>query len=179
MKKSIIEKMMLRNRLRKKMNENKASNEILLVNGRQSYSLNENELKSVIDEAVNNVLKRKGIKNLKESFNDDYYADDDEADIDNIYPKENDIDKKYDSEYKKEIINFWLKNLKPIERTVVKMKFGIGYDREYSDQEIADYLSVTKNTVNNIVEKSLDFLRKYGFADMFRNSSEENMSISK
>lgn len=93
--------------------------------------------------------------------------------------KKNDIDEKYDSEYKKEIINFWLKNLKPIERTVVKMKFGIGYDREYNDQEIADYLSLTKNTVNNIVEKSLDFLRKYGFADMFRNSSEENMSISK
>lgn len=61
MKKSIIEKMMLRNRLRKKMNENKASNEILLVNGRQSYSLNENELKSVIDEAVTNVLKLNNI----------------------------------------------------------------------------------------------------------------------
>lgn len=56
MKKSIIEKQLLANRLRKKINEDK--NEIILSDGKNSYSLNENELKSIIDEAVSNVLKR-------------------------------------------------------------------------------------------------------------------------
>ena len=56
MKKSIIEKQLLANRLRKKINEDK--NEIILSDGENSYSLNENELKSIIDEAVSNVLKR-------------------------------------------------------------------------------------------------------------------------
>lgn len=59
MKKSIIEKQLLANRLRKKINEDK--NEIILSDGKNSYSLNENELKSIIDEAVSNVLKRSNL----------------------------------------------------------------------------------------------------------------------
>jgi hypothetical protein len=59
MKKSIIEKQLLANRLRKKINEDK--NEIILSDGKNSYSLNENELKSIIDEAVSNVLKRNNL----------------------------------------------------------------------------------------------------------------------
>lgn len=57
MKKSDIEKKMLANRLRKQISESKG-NEIIISKGNTSYSLNESELKSVIDEAVNNVLKR-------------------------------------------------------------------------------------------------------------------------
>lgn len=59
MKKSIIEKQLLANRLRKKINEDK--NEIILSDGKNSYSLNENELKSIIDEALSNVLKRNNL----------------------------------------------------------------------------------------------------------------------
>ena len=59
MKKSIIEKQLLANRLRKKINEDK--NEIILSDGKNSYSLNENELKSIIDEAVSNVLKKNNL----------------------------------------------------------------------------------------------------------------------
>lgn len=58
MKKSDIEKKMLANRLRKQISESKG-NEFIISKGNASYSLNESELKSVIDEAVNNVLKKR------------------------------------------------------------------------------------------------------------------------
>lgn len=58
MKKSDIEKKMLANRLRNRIAEAK-SNEITINKGNITYSLNENELRSVIDEAVNNVLNKK------------------------------------------------------------------------------------------------------------------------
>ena len=58
MKKEVIEKKMLANRLRNRIAEAK-SNEITINKGNITYSLNENELRSVIDEAVNNVLNKK------------------------------------------------------------------------------------------------------------------------
>lgn len=56
MKKSLIEKMMLANRLRKKMNEEK---KITISNGIDTYNLTENEFKGLVTEAVNNVIKKK------------------------------------------------------------------------------------------------------------------------
>lgn len=70
MKKSEIEKRKLANRLRKKINESKKDIEekVILSNGKDAYALNESELKSLIKEAVGNVLKR---RNLQEAiFND-------------------------------------------------------------------------------------------------------------
>lgn len=56
MKKSLIEKMMLANRLRKKINEEK---KITISNGIDTYNLTENEFKGLVTEAVNNVIKKK------------------------------------------------------------------------------------------------------------------------
>lgn len=67
MKKSDIEKKMLANRLRKQISESKEK-EIIISKGNTSYSLNESELKSVIDEAVNNVLK---LNNIVETICED------------------------------------------------------------------------------------------------------------
>lgn len=67
MKKSEIEKRKLANRLRKKINESKKDIEekVILSNGKDAYALNESELKSLIKEAVGNVLKR---RNLQEAI---------------------------------------------------------------------------------------------------------------
>lgn len=57
MKKSVIEKNMLAKRLRKKINEN----EIVLSNNHETYSVNESELKNLIDEAITETLKKRGL----------------------------------------------------------------------------------------------------------------------
>jgi hypothetical protein len=58
MKKSEIEKRKLANRLRKKINENKNDN-IIISDGKVYYSLNESELRSLVSEAVKNVIAYK------------------------------------------------------------------------------------------------------------------------
>lgn len=58
MKKSEIEKRKLANRLRKKINENKNDN-IIISDGKVYYSLNESELRSLVNEAVKNVITGK------------------------------------------------------------------------------------------------------------------------
>lgn len=58
MKKSEIEKRKLANRLRKKINENK-NNNIIISDGKVYYSLNESELRSLVSEAVKNVIADK------------------------------------------------------------------------------------------------------------------------
>jgi hypothetical protein len=58
MKKSEIEKRKLANRLRKKINENKNDN-IIISDGKVYYSLNESELRSLVSEAVKNVIADK------------------------------------------------------------------------------------------------------------------------
>lgn len=58
MKKSEIEKRKLANRLRKKINENK-NNNIIISDGKVYYSLNENELRNLVSEAVKNVITDK------------------------------------------------------------------------------------------------------------------------
>ena len=58
MKKSEIEKRKLANRLRKKINENKNDN-IIISDGKVYYSLNESELRSLVNEAVKNVITDK------------------------------------------------------------------------------------------------------------------------
>lgn len=58
MKKSEIEKRKLANRLRKKINENKNDN-IIISDGKVYYSLNENELRNLVSEAVKNVITDK------------------------------------------------------------------------------------------------------------------------
>ena len=60
MKKSEIEKRKLANRLRKKINENKNDN-IIISDGKVYYSLNESELRSLVNEAVKNVITDKHI----------------------------------------------------------------------------------------------------------------------
>nr|DAX62870.1 MAG TPA: hypothetical protein [Caudoviricetes sp.] len=56
MKKNDIEKKMLASRLRNKLNE-----KYILSNGVEKYSLNENELKNIINEAIKNVFSKNNL----------------------------------------------------------------------------------------------------------------------
>ena len=56
MKKNDIEKKMLASRLRNKLNE-----KYILSNGVVKYSLNENELKNIINEAIKNVFSKNNL----------------------------------------------------------------------------------------------------------------------
>lgn len=52
-----------------------------------------------------------------------------------------------------------LKTLSPKEEKVIQMRFGIGYDREHTLEEIGQEFSVTRERIRQIEAKALRFLR--------------------
>ena len=52
-----------------------------------------------------------------------------------------------------------LRTLTPAEEKVIRMRFGIGYDREYTLQEIAGDFGLTRERIRQIEGKALQKLR--------------------
>jgi RNA polymerase primary sigma factor len=52
-----------------------------------------------------------------------------------------------------------LKTLSPSEEKVVRMRFGIGFDREHTLEEIAQNFGLTRERIRQIESKALQHLR--------------------
>lgn len=69
-----------------------------------------------------------------------------------------------EKEHAKFMINNLLSQLTPREQTILKLNFGIGYDREYELSEIASKVGLTTERVRQIIatskEKMLNFYKK-------------------
>ena len=127
------------------------------------------------DELIDIFNKEYGIKiqdyrdiyELKtESINTTY--DGDESDVfENSYDftsktaSYNDYENKIDLESNQEIINQLLKSLKPREAEIIKMSFGIGYDKQYTNSEIAFALDMTSERIRQIINTSIVKMHKY------------------
>lgn len=66
-----------------------------------------------------------------------------------------------EKEYTKQLIKAYLDRLNPRERTIVECFFGIDVDREYTLEEIADELGLTRERVRQIKTSSVRKLKKY------------------
>ena len=53
-----------------------------------------------------------------------------------------------------------LQRLDKRERTILKMIFGIGYERQYTLEEIGEHLSLTRERIRQLKEKALKQLRR-------------------
>ena len=53
-----------------------------------------------------------------------------------------------------------LRTLSPSEEKVIRMRFGIGYDREHTLQEIAEVFGLTRERIRQIEMKGLQTLRR-------------------
>ena len=61
-----------------------------------------------------------------------------------------------------------LKTLSPTEEKVLRMRFGIGYDREHTLEEIAQEFSLTRERIRQIELKALQRLRSFENAQRLR-----------
>jgi RNA polymerase primary sigma factor len=61
-----------------------------------------------------------------------------------------------------------LRTLAPGEEKVLRMRFGIGYDREHTLQEIADEFGLTRERIRQIELKGLQKLRTAGYVQQLR-----------
>lgn len=69
------------------------------------------------------------------------------------------IDVEMDS--KRKFINTILNTLSEREKTIIMMAMGYGYDREYKDSEIAEYVNMTSERVRQIKIAALKKLQKF------------------
>jgi RNA polymerase primary sigma factor len=62
-----------------------------------------------------------------------------------------------------------LGTLSPTEEKVIRMRFGIGYDREHTLEEIAREFGLTRERIRQIELKGLQRLRSYENAQRLRD----------
>lgn len=122
-------------------------------------------LKEDFDVEINNlgdILETK-ITSIDEGFNsnDDDGSNIGEMSLFNEYSASvNDYEKISADDFNKKLISNMLLKLPEREREIVKMYFGIGYDREYELQEIAKKRGLTTERVRQIKNDVLDILKK-------------------
>ena len=68
-----------------------------------------------------------------------------------------------------------LGTLSPSEEKVIRMRFGIGFDREHTLQEIGQAFELTRERIRQIETKALTALRDPRFARHFRKLLESRM----
>lgn len=71
----------------------------------------------------------------------------------------NSYEKNIDDEFSKNIVSLMLKKLPSRENNIIKMLFGIGYDREYEIQEVAQKMGLSTERVRQLKISTLDKLK--------------------
>lgn len=110
---------------------------------------------------VNDIIDTK-ISSIDESFNsDDDGSNIGEMTLYNSYSaSSNDYEKIAINDFNNKLISNMLLKLQERERIIIKMVFGIGYDREYELQEIAPKVGLTIERVRQLKNDILNKLKK-------------------
>jgi len=70
------------------------------------------------------------------------------------------VEEKHEEDYMDRKITALLSKLKPKQREIVKMKFGIGYDEEMKTSDIAKELGLTVQSINGSVRNALKLMQE-------------------
>lgn len=104
------------------------------------------------------------VESINTTFdNDDSNAFENSAIFTNKTASYNDYNNKVEQDSNKYIVNQALSYFDDRDRTILKMAYGIGYDKEYKNSEIADELELTTERVRqlrNAAEKKLQSVIK-------------------
>lgn len=73
----------------------------------------------------------------------------------------NEYEREADTDYTKALVEELFKGLRERDVTIMKMLFGIGYDREYTIEEVADVLDLTKERVRQIKNECQSKMKKF------------------
>lgn len=142
------------------------NNEFFLKNGRTPTV---DELKEMFEERYNIIIKNDtDLLDLNVISTDDGVSDDSNesvmeasSEVINRTSSINGYEKESSLDHVKALINYGMGCLKEIEKTVVKMAFGIDYDREYDNNEIAEVVGYTAERVRQIKKKSIEKMQAF------------------
>lgn len=78
---------------------------------------------------------------------------------------DNDYLPEMDKEFNSVVSGTLMSSLTERERTIVKMAFGIGYNKEYTNAEIADEIGMSSERVRQLKNESIEKMRKLAVAE--------------
>ena len=77
-----------------------------------------------------------------------------------IIADETNIVEDIDKQMKLKLLNTYLNDaLTPRERIIIRLRYGIGYKKEYTQREVAKKLDISRSYVSRIEKKALEKLR--------------------
>ena len=78
---------------------------------------------------------------------------------------DNDYLPEMDKEFNSEVSGTLMSSLTEREQTIIKMAFGIGYNKEYTNAEIADEIGMSSERVRQLKNGSIEKMRKLAVAE--------------
>ena len=106
-------------------------------------------------------------RNIKKTAQDVFISDPIDTDREgnaitlmDIIADETNIVEDIDKQIKLKLLNTYLNDaLTPRERIIIRMRYGIGYKKEYTQREVAKKLDISRSYVSRIEKKALEKLR--------------------
>lgn len=106
-------------------------------------------------------------RNMKKTAQDVFISDPIDTDREgnaitlmDIIADESNIVEDIDKQIKLKLLNTYLNDvLTPRERIIIRMRYGIGYKKEYTQREVAKKLDISRSYVSRIEKKALEKLR--------------------
>lgn len=142
------------------------NNEFFLKNGR---SASVDELKELFMEKYNIDIKNdtdllelcmiSTDDTVSEDSND--YVMDASSEVVTKTSSKNEYEETSDEDYYKTVVTYGMNCLTEVEKTIVKMAFGIDCDREHDNNEIAEVVDYTAERVRQLKKKALEKMQAY------------------
>ena len=123
------------------------------------------EVREILKESFNITVSKdedmfeSGISSIDEEITDDYTVES-SSEFNERTCSKNGYEKEMEDEYKKELVNECLSVLSDRTEKIIKMRFGIDYDREYTVEEIAMEVGIDPERVDKICAYAISKMRK-------------------
>ena len=142
------------------------TNEFFLLNGRYPSV---DELKEMFKERYNIDIKNDtDLLELNVISTDDNISEDGSDSVMDASTEvlaktssRNDYEQESENDHIKSIIAYGMECLTDVEKTIIKMSFGVGYDREYDNNEIGEEVNYTAERVRQLKNKALEKMQSY------------------
>lgn len=127
---------------------NPAPNEIINMI-KEKYNIDIKDISDVYD---------LNVASINEELDDDYTVEEN-SDFNDRTSSVNEYDTETDNTYNKMLVNNILSTLSTKQQDIIKMTFGIGYDRQYSTEEIGDKYEMDEMAINQLKNNIIKYLR--------------------
>jgi RNA polymerase primary sigma factor len=125
----------------------------------------DDEVKAALKESFNITVSKNediseiGYSSIEEDIADDYTVEN-SSEFNEATASENGYIEEAENDYRKEILKECMSVLSEKMSDIIKMRYGVGYDRAYTAEEIADKYGIDSFRIDKICEHAISMMRK-------------------